>query len=234
MLSREIKKPDLNEKLAEFIGVHIGDGTLTPNLLRITGNKIYDENYFLYLKNLVFELFELRASILYDKRKDNQRNNILLSIASKNLAHFLHREFQIPYGNKIKNECSIPGKIIENRELSIACLRGLVDTDGSLSRRDNYMCLAFDSHNPVLLEQVWKIGSDLGIFTYRSKDQIGTNSWKNIQKYFEIVGSSNLSTIVRFKERLLNNQRLYKYQVLDYFDKYKKTELPFRVRGLAV
>ncbi len=228
MKAREIKIPDFNESLAEFVDVHIGDGTLTPNLLRITGNKLYDYHYFLYLKQLVWDIFGIRASILYDKRSVNQKNNILLSITSKELSKFMHG-LGIPYGDKIRNNCIIPEEILQDQKLAISCLRGLVDTDGSISRRDNYMCLSFDSHNPNLLKQVWTIGHNLGIFTHQLKDQIGTNSWKKIVRHFTVVGSSNLSNIIRFRERMDNNKRLYKYEVVKYFDKYKETKLPFKL-----
>ncbi len=233
---KEIKIPTMDSRLAEFTGVHIGDGTLTPNLVRIIGNKLYDYHYFLYLQKLVLDLFGLKASILFDRRRSNQRNTILLSMPSQKLAEFMHDALGMPYGDKIRGKCRIPKEILKDEELSLACLRGLVDTDGSISRRDNYMCLAFDSHNPILLDQVWKIGSNVGVFTYRFQNQIGTNSWPRIVTYFNTVGSSNLSYIIRFCEKFYNNKRLYKSEVVNHFDTYKNTELPFKVRarGLAV
>lgn len=231
MVAKEIKIPDIDTRLAEFIGVHIGDGTLTPNLLRISGNKLYDYHYFLYLQRLVLDLFGLKASILFDRRRFNQRNTILLSIPSKKLAEFMHDVLGMPYGDKIRGKCRIPKEILRDDELTFACLRGLVDTDGSISRRDNYMCLSFDSHNPILLDQVWKIGNGIGIFTYRFKNQIGTNSWPRIVTYYKIIGSSNLSYIIRFSEKLYNNRRLYKTEVVNYFDMYKNKRLPFKIRA---
>lgn len=103
-----------------------------------------------------------------------------------------------------------------------------MDTDGSVCRRDDYMCLAFSSRIPDLLEQVFKFGQSLEIFTYKSKEQIGTNSWKKIERFYELIGSSNIVHIIRFNEKRLNGSRLYKHEVLKYFPEYKSLTLPFK------
>ncbi len=215
----------VNEELAEFIGVCLGDGTMTNYFIRISGDKRYDRHYFIYLQSLVEGLFGFKPDI----RTEKGRNLLYLEIRSKTLCEYLHGEFGLPYGDKIENKAKIPHQVFKNVNLTRACLRGLVDTDGSISRRDDYMCLAFTSHNNSLKEQVFKIGSDLKLFTYKYNNQIGTNSLYNIMKFFREVGSSNISHVIRFCERYYNNRFLYKEEVLNYFDKYKNIKLPYKL-----
>ena len=47
--TKKINFPKLNEELAEFIGIYLGDGTLTKYFLRISGDYRYDIPYFNYI-----------------------------------------------------------------------------------------------------------------------------------------------------------------------------------------
>ncbi len=230
---REAKKISLSEtvdeKIAEILGAHLGDGTLTKYFLRISGDKRYDIHYFSYLSSLIEETIKIKPTI----RAENKRNTLYLEIRSREFCKEIHERFDIPYGDKIKGNASIPNEILENGNLMKACIRGLVDTDGSVCRRDNYICLAFDSRNEILINQVWNFCRKMNLFTYKFSEQIGTNSWKKIVKYFTIIGSSNMRHIIRFCERYENNKFLYKEEVLKHFNRYKAINLPYRVRGLV-
>ena len=232
--TKKIKTSFLDEKFAEFIGVYLGDGTMTKYFIKISGDFRVDFPYFLYLKGLIKDVFDLNSSITKDKRY----NTIYLTIFSKSLCDLFNKKFGLKSGNKIRNKSKIPGKILENKELAIACLRGLMDTDGSVSRRGrggSQFCIQFTSHNKELLEQVNEIGKELKIFTFHDKTGTGTNKWKNIIEYFRVVGSSNLRHIVRFNERLKGNT-IYQKEVKEYYEKdlYKNINLPFRISGLVV
>lgn len=228
--ANEISFPDIvDEKLAEIIGAHLGDGTLTKYFLRISGDKRYDIHYFNYLSSLIEKTIKMKPTI----RPENNRNTLYLEVRSREFCKEMHERFGIPYGDKIKGNASIPNEILKKHELMKACIRGLIDTDGSVCRRDNYMCLAFDSRNKILINHVWNFCSDINVFTYRSSEQIGTNSWKKIIKYFSIIGSSNMRHIIRFCERRENNKFLYKEEIPKHFNKYKAINVPYRVRGLV-
>ncbi len=229
---KEIKIPELDEKLAEFIGAYLGDGTLNKYQLRIAGDHRYDFYYYIYLSNLIFELFGIKPSI----KKQKNRNTSILLISSKNVCSFLNKNFNLKYGNKIHNQTTIPKQILENEKLSIACLRGLIDTDGSVTRRGNQFCLQFTAHNKLLLSHVSNIGEKLGIFTYFDKTGAGTNRWKNVVRYFELVGSSNLKHIIRFYVRKYENKSIYRKDLPFYFkqDLYRDLDLPFKIKGPVV
>ena len=82
---KEIKTPDLDEKLAEFIGAYLGDGTLTQYFLRIFIDPRYSFSYLEYLKGLAEELFGITCKIAFVKNK----NVAYLEIKSKKVVEFL-------------------------------------------------------------------------------------------------------------------------------------------------
>lgn len=228
---KKIKFPEFNESLAEFIGIYLGDGTLTEYCLRISGDKRYDLNYFNHVNKIAFDNFRIMGKIYADKIT----NQLSLAFFSKELSSFFTKELGIKVGDKIRNKSLIPLFIMENQSLSIACLRGLVDTDGSISRRGrngSQFTITFNNHNIPLLLQVKEISDNSDIFTFFSeKDKcIGTNKADKIKEYFSKIGSSNLRHIVRYIERFKNNNTIYQSQVSDYYQKpfYRDILLPFK------
>lgn len=227
----KIKTPSFNESLAEFIGIYLGDGSLTKYFLKIAGDKRYDLNYFNYVNKLAFDSFGITGKIYHDKKT----NLLSLVFFSKELCSFFTSELGIKIGDKIRNKSIIPNFILRDRHLSLACLRGLVDTDGSISRRGrngSQFTITFTNHNLPLLLQVKKICNDNGLFTFFSEKEkcIGTNKAEKIKDYFSKVGSSNLRHIVRYIERFNNNNTIYQSEVPDYYQKpfYRDIILPFK------
>lgn len=227
---KNINYPELNEDLAEFIGAHLGDGTMSKYFIKISGDYRYDLSYFNYLSKIVLKLFGISTSIT----KEKYRNTAYLTIYSKEVCLFLNKNYYIPFGDKIKNNAIIPERILKNRKLFVACLRGLVDTDGSISRRGrngSQFCLEFFSQNKKLFDQVNGMGRQLNIFTYSTKNRAGTNKWDNIKRYFKIVGSSNLKHIIRFYTKNYENTTIYLADVPKYLKKdlYINMNLPFKM-----
>lgn len=228
---KEIKLPKMDESLAEFIGIYLGDGTLDTYTLKISGDARYDLRYFEYIHSLVKKLFNLESKITIEK---NRPNVLLLIIRSKNLCSFLNERYGLNFGNKIKKRTKIPEVILRSKKLSLACLRGLVDTDGSISRRGvggSQFCVQFFNSNTVLLDQVREIGYKYGFFSYSTGGETGTNKWGNVEKYFKEVGSSNLKHIVRFLIRLNEGKTLYLREVLEYYPlkMYLEMVFPFKL-----
>ena len=201
-IQKRIKsKVDFNENLSELVGAYLGDGTLTSRFIRFYGDKRFDIDYLRYLAKLVKEVFNVDSIV----RIKPYNNLAYLEVSSTSLAKFFEKNLGLKPGDKIRNDSKIPRKILSSESLAIACLRGLVDTDGSVSKRGSYLCLEFTSHNKVLLDQVYKLATRLGIFTHFGEHQTGTNKWKNIVRYFAVVGSSNLRHIIRFNEKFTNS-----------------------------
>lgn len=115
---KEIKEPILDEKMAEFIGAYIGDGTKTNYFIKIAGDKIFGIPYLSYLQKSVQEITGLNSKIVIPKN----RRCAYLKIYSKKLSDYL-TSLGLKNGNKIKNRTIIPQQIIQNESLAKACLR---------------------------------------------------------------------------------------------------------------
>jgi len=227
---KKVILPTLNDRLSEFIGIHLGDGTLTKYFLKITQDPRYDLPYVSYIEALTKDLFGISPAI----RKEKNGSLIYIQLFSRTACEYLHNKWNVPYGDKIKGKATIPHEIMENKELVISCLRGLMDTDGSVSKDGNNISIRFYSHNKVLVDQVEDIGRSLEIFTFRNPLETGTKSWNNVIEYFHIVGSSNLRHIVRFHQKFAENKMLRKEDVVRYYERYKGIKLPFKLDGPVV
>ena len=129
---------ELNEDLAEFVGIVVGDGHLNHEIrkdsrfysLTISCNFTEDMNYFSNNINPLFKkLFNTNLSVI----KSKNFNYFNAVKCSKSIVNFLSLNFSIPIGNKTA-DISIP-TIIANSGNSIKSvfIRGLADTDFSLS-----------------------------------------------------------------------------------------------------
>ncbi|MBU3912454.1 MAG: hypothetical protein KKE50_00010 [Nanoarchaeota archaeon] len=219
---KEIKSPLLDERLAEIIGVYLGDGTLTKYFLRISGDKRYDLPYFNYLRKIVKESTSIDAAI----RESESQNVLYLDIRSKALCEMLRKDYGLNFGSKIKNRSIIPKEIIKEKRLFLSCLRGLMDTDGSISKDNNCLSARFSNHNTFLLNQVKKENKKYKIFSFENEIQIGIKSKEGVINYFKLIGSSNLRHITRFQEFLKGNL-IKKESVLKYYSLYKDVSLPY-------
>lgn len=227
---KKVRLPSLNEKLSEFIGIHLGDGTLTKYFLKITQDSRYDLPYVLYIEALIRDLFDISPTV----RKERDGNLIYIQLFSKTLCEYLHSKWELPYGDKIKGKAAVPQEIVENTDLAVAYLRGLMDTDGSISKDGNSVSIRFSSHNKILVDQAENIGKSLEIFTFRNPYETGTKSWSKVVEYFRIVGSSNFRHIVRFHQKFAEGEILRKEDVVKYYERYKGINLPFKLDGPVV
>ena len=147
-----------NKKLAEFIGIMLGDGGIFVNRdvsqVTVTSNFETEERYLTeHVTALTKELFRVR--VRWYKQKDSKAFRLKLN--SVKLIKFL-LESGLVAGNKVKNNVGIPGWIKLNLYLLRACLRGLFDTDGSvfrMSQRDSDLPrISFVNNSKRLLEDV--------------------------------------------------------------------------------
>lgn len=126
-----IKKP--SKELAELIGIILGDGNIWCKkegyyYVRICGDAEKDRDYLLnYVKPLFEKLFKKKMHLI----KHSTHKELFISIGNKDVVFTLNH-FGLPSGNKKKNNVGIPNWILESNEYIKACIRGLIDTDGSV------------------------------------------------------------------------------------------------------
>ena len=153
--TQPIKSVVRDNKLAEIIGIMLGDGNLNRNRIRVCFDK-RNIRYIHYVKDLFKEVFgvNLKEEII---KKTNQA--YLYCYNKSLMLEFIN--LGLKKGDKIKNELTIPDWIKENKGYSMSCIKGLIDTDGCIyfSKRDKQTYIKFTNFNLVLLKD-FKIMTD--------------------------------------------------------------------------
>lgn len=202
-ITKPIKKPELSENLAEFVGIVMGDGGITKNQITITLHAFDDEEYQKFVVNIITKLFGIKPAIYKNKISPVNR----ISVSRTELVKFCNEELGLKIGNKVKQNFDIPDWIKKSKEFQIACIRGLVDTDGCVFTHNykvngkwySYKKLCFTSYSKPLLESVYLILKDLGLKPRKAYFRdIRLDSIEDIKRYFEVIGSSNPKHLKRY------------------------------------
>lgn len=192
---KEIKKPELNEELSEFLGILSGDGCLENNgyAVTVTCGMVFDKKYINEKVAPMFEsLFGLKPVIF------GKKGVIHCRVYSKRLWHFISEEFCFPIGEK-KGLLKIPEKIISNEKLLKAFLRGLFDTDGGIHKHHkNSAQLQITSYSTEFREQVFNCLRMLGFKAGMTCENINIYKKAQIDKFFKEIGSSNERNLKRY------------------------------------
>lgn len=206
----DISRPEKSAELSEFVGALLGDGNLNAYKkgnkigvyqVRIAGHIEKDKDYHLnYLKPLFEKLFGIKVNeVLHPK--NNERFLVSYSLE---LVNFFGR-MGIKPGDKIINQSTIPGWIFEKENYMVACLRGLIDTDGCIhrmSKKDPHLLrVNFTNHNRTLLEDTRKIFVRLGFKPSKiiCDRVIYLSSKSDIERYLKTVGFSNQKHLCRLE-----------------------------------
>lgn len=175
----------------------LGDGGINnPWQANITLNAVADKQYANFLVGRCKKLFNVFPAVR--KRKSSQ--GLVISIASTTVVDFLVNK-GLPRGNKIKSGLRIPAWILLRKTYRIACVRGLVDTDGCLyvhvhriaGKAYKNIGLCFTSYSQELLMQVALIFEQSGILAHISADGRKLYLYRAdaVERYLRIIGTSN-------------------------------------------
>jgi intein/homing endonuclease len=205
---KKIKIPKKSAKLAELIGILLGDGNIHyfkkgkkigSYMVRIAGDKRHEKDYFEnYISNLIRDLFNIEPKI--ELRKSNE---MLLIIHSKKMVEFFISQ-GLKSGDKIKNKVTIPKWIFEKDIYLKACIRGLIDTDGCIytlkPHYPNYYQMNFKNFNMRLLKDTRKAFLALGypISKISKHNQLYLTQKAYIRKFYKEIGFSNLKHQKRY------------------------------------
>ena len=194
---KKVVLPKYSTSLAEFFGIMLGDGGINnPWQANITLNAIKDREYSAYILKLCEKLFGITPAI----RKRKEKQAIVISLASTTIVDFLVAQ-GLPRGNKLKNGLRIPQWILHNKEYRIACVRGLVDTDGCIFTHKHLVNgnmyenigLCFTSYSPELIMGVATILEEFAIIPHISGRSRNIYLYRKdmVIKYLKIFNSSN-------------------------------------------
>jgi hypothetical protein len=199
-----IKKPRRSEKLAEFVGIVLGDGGISKRQITITLHCRDDKEFSKFVIKMTKKLFGVNPGV-YRNTKDSV-NDIVVSRTE--LVNFCTKKLGLKTGNKVKQQVDIPRWIKTNKKFQIACVRGLIDTDGSVfnhcykvnGKTYCYKKLSFTSLSKPLAFSVYNILSEMGLKPriFRRKD-VCLDSRESMRKYFQLIGSHNPKHLNRYR-----------------------------------
>ena len=192
-----IIQPPFSADLAEWIGIVLGDGGITRYQVTISFNYPLDAAYAKYVAQLATRLFGLTSS----RSVDRNDHTLSLVFSSAELVEALER-LGLKRGNKVHHQSDIPGWVWQQQEYRIACLRGLMDTDGCVYRHRytsnnktyEYCKLCFTSYSRPLLDSAKKLFEALQMFpTIHAYDghRLYLHNSRAVKRYFEVVGTHN-------------------------------------------
>lgn len=193
---KTVTLPPYSKELAEFVGIMLGDGGITKYQIKITLNSIDDAEYSQFVLKLIKKLFGVSASITFSK---NSRA-LNVSVSRRELVIFCNTKLGLPTGHKIKHAIDIPKWIYRNKQFALCCIRGLVDTDGSLfwekhasGVSHSYPRLNFTSASAPLIHSVHTLLCNMGFSPKirRSGRSVQIEKKSEICDYWRTVGSSN-------------------------------------------
>ncbi len=132
-----------SRNLAEFLGIMLGDGHVSPYQTIVTlGTKEYD--YVCYVQWLMTTLFRAPATI--NLKKSGYHD---VYIGSIELTRWLSAEGLV--ANKVAAQVGAPAWLFDSREYMQAFLRGFFDTDGSVYKLRFGIQLSFTNRSIPLL-----------------------------------------------------------------------------------
>jgi len=211
VIRKEIHNPGYSLELAEFIGIMLGDGGLTNYQLNITLNSQTDKEYLVYVKSLLEELFHIQSSIILRKKE----RAACIVASGRNLVELVER-YGLKVGNKVRQSVSIPAWVLRRNEFAVACLRGLMDTDGSCyaythsvnKKRYCNFALCFTNASQPLLKSVYVILGKNGYHPCVTGRRVYVYRENEIKEYFQKVGTHNPKHLGNYKRfRFLKDKK---------------------------
>lgn len=202
--------PRHSARLAELIGILMGDGHIGLYQASVVTNSDTDFHHALFIKTLIEGLFKIQVPI-YTRR---DKKACVVTISSKSVCHFFTTQ-GIPKGNKITNGMNVPRWIKEKASYRKAFVRGLFDTDGCVyidthhSGLKTYrnLGMAFANQSLPLLSFFKESLEQFGLHpTQKTKFRVFLRRKEDIQQYFDLIGSSNEKHSKKFHEYFLINK----------------------------
>lgn len=211
VVRNEFKRPRRSSKLAEFMGVVLGDGYLSKEQCRIFLGLKNDRLYAEYVKGLIFDLFGYKVSML----EYSDRSTIELIVTGVSFVKMM-KNLGLKVGNKVKQQVGIPDWVRNKENYFRACVRGLFDTDGGTFFHKHWVGnyhyrhfgLTFTSASKRLLSDFKNCLRFNGISTHGKRDCLFIYKKGDIEKFFEIYEPQNLKHKDRYEGYLSKPNRL--------------------------
>lgn len=173
-----------------IVGLALGDGNLSNSngravKLRITCDKKYPKLCGHILKSLQKFLPDNRVSLV------DRKGCFDVSCYSNKLENLLGWEAK--EGSKFKQRVKIPNWILKNKHFTKECLRGIIQTDGSVFRDRKYTHVNVTSNIPTLADSIIKSMNNIGykpniqIFKSKTRDKFTIRISKDVDKFIKDI-----------------------------------------------
>ncbi|MFH2028210.1 MAG: LAGLIDADG family homing endonuclease [Nanoarchaeota archaeon] len=197
-IKKGVKIPNmLTPKLAEEIGMHIGDGYLSDKKreFRLKGNKKDEKEYYdSFVKQLYKDLFRI------DLKIKEYESTYGFEIYSTAISEFKSKVIGIPRGRK--DNIVIPDIIkVNNLEILTSFLRGLFDTDGNIhfqSRygyKNYYPLISISQKSVKLIKEICTLLEMLGLspsfYIGKNYASVSLYGYESLKRYIELIGFHN-------------------------------------------
>lgn len=203
-LTKSFVRPEPSVELAEFCGILLGDGGITPNQVRVTLNRIDEPEYVRYVTDLMEKLFCVAARV-YPSCADASCDICLSRVG---VVRLLTQELGLMIGNKVRQQVRVPYWIADRPDFADACVRGLFDTDGTVithryrskGKLYSYKKLAYTSCSMPLIEFVSTV---LAAHSMRPRiashgKDVRLDSRADVARYFKVIGTHNAKHLNRY------------------------------------
>lgn len=208
---KSIAIPGHSARLAELIGILMGDGHVGLYQVSVVTNSETDFQHAFFVKKLIENLFKVQA------RLSNQRNKkaCVITISSKSVSRFLIGQ-GIPQGNKIILGLHIPNWIQKKPLYRKAFIRGLFDTDGCVYTDTHYvgqkvykhLGMAFANQSLPLISFFKETLEFFGFHpTQKTEFRVFLRRKEDIQRYFDVIGSSNEKHLKKIHQHFLATKK---------------------------
>lgn len=212
-ISKDFKVLKKSDKLAEMVGIILGDGGVSNYQVKITLNRETDRLYADNVASLISEAFGD-----YPRWYDHSGENVIdLCNSGEKLVKELDK-IGILKGDKIKNQVDFPSWIWNKKSYVRACTRGLMDTDGcvylhyhstgGIKYRNIGICFTNHSKPLVLSFSKALTGENVKHSICDKQRRVYVYDLEEVKKYIKIFGSSNPKHVEKLKYHLSHGRRL--------------------------
>ena len=198
-LRKIISKPKDKMLLAEFIGIMLGDGSMPKRGSQavITLHKEDSKEYISMVSRMIKDLFSIEPAIYYYNTWPRE-NVASITISSTSFIDFLIAK-GLKRGHKVRQQVDVPKWIKANKKFSIACLRGLIDTDGCIYSHSHKVLgydyfnigINFSNRSTPILKFVYKTLKDLNFSPKIFKNGVNLYRKAEVCRYAEEIKFRN-------------------------------------------
>jgi hypothetical protein len=189
-----------NKKIAEFVGYMLGDGHLSTEL-KLT----LDSRYNLIIKYVD----HLISDVLGEKISGKKIKDVNKWEFRTKKKSFLNgvTGLGIQKGNKKLNQIAVPTWIIKNPEYHIPCVRGLVDSDGSVFIGKNGLTANVSNTSKPILDFVesFCINHEFRYTRDRTRPKVSISRTEDVKEFLRMVKPLKLVELYLKKPKQLSS-----------------------------